>query len=190
MRQDCVHFYDKMAWDRTAFIFMTRPALIHFYDKMAWNRIAFIFMTSQHKTGTHPFYIGMYIHIYSHIYVHIYTSQKECLHIFGWDRTDNHQSETVKYKRKHISANWSWTKPSTFPCHFIFEKAVPSPPPAQKKVDKSSTIQQAITSHLFWIWLHDFPTLSILLPILKAVKTMLNTVKPNVLQRETMLKPC
>ena len=39
-------------------------------------------MTSQHKTGTHPFYIGMYIHIYTHIYVHIYTSQKECLHIF------------------------------------------------------------------------------------------------------------
>ena len=41
-------------------------------------------MTSQHKTGTHPFYIGMYIHIYTHIYVHIYTSQKECLHIFVW----------------------------------------------------------------------------------------------------------
>ena len=39
-------------------------------------------MTSQHKTGTHPFYIGMYIDIYTHIYVHIYTSQKECLHIF------------------------------------------------------------------------------------------------------------
>ena len=39
-------------------------------------------MPSQHKTGTHPFYIGMYIHIYTHIYVHIYTSQKECLHIF------------------------------------------------------------------------------------------------------------
>ena len=39
-------------------------------------------MTSQHKTGTHPFYIGMYIHMYTHIYVHIYTSQKECLHIF------------------------------------------------------------------------------------------------------------
>ena len=39
-------------------------------------------MTSQHKTGTHPFYIGMYIHIYTHIYVHICTSQKECLHIF------------------------------------------------------------------------------------------------------------
>ena len=40
------------------------------------------FKTSQHKTGAHPFYIGMYIHIYTHIYVHIYTSQKECLHIF------------------------------------------------------------------------------------------------------------
>ena len=40
-------------------------------------------MTSQHKTGTHPFYIGMYIHMYTHIYVHIYTSQKECLHIFS-----------------------------------------------------------------------------------------------------------
>ena len=39
-------------------------------------------MTSQHKTNTHPFYIGMYIHIYTHIYVHKYTSQKECLHIF------------------------------------------------------------------------------------------------------------
>ena len=42
-------------------------------------------MTSWHKTGTHPFYIGMYIHIYTHIYVHKYTSQKECLHIF-WVR--------------------------------------------------------------------------------------------------------
>ena len=29
-------------------------------------------MTSQHKTGTHPFYIGMYIHIFTHIHVHIY----------------------------------------------------------------------------------------------------------------------
>ena len=40
-------------------------------------------MTSWHKTGAHPFYIGMYIHIYTHIYVHKYTSQKECLHIFS-----------------------------------------------------------------------------------------------------------
>ena len=71
MRQDCIHFYDKMAWDRTASIFMTRwhetglhPFLwqdgmrqdcIHFYDKMAWDRTASIFMTGQHKTGTHPF---------------------------------------------------------------------------------------------------------------------------------------
>ena len=102
MRQDCIHFYDKIVWDRHSSIFMTRwhetglhsflwqdcmrPALIHFYDKMAWDRTAFIFMTSQHKTGTHPFYIGMYIHIYTHIYVHIYTSQKECLHIFPWHR--------------------------------------------------------------------------------------------------------
>ena len=39
-------------------------------------------MTSWHKTGAHPFYIGMYTHIYTHIYVHKYTSQKECLHIF------------------------------------------------------------------------------------------------------------
>ena len=37
-------------------------------------------MTSWHKTGAHPFYIGMYIHIYTHIYVHKNTSQKECLH--------------------------------------------------------------------------------------------------------------
>ena len=51
MRQGCIHFYDKMAWDRTAFIFMSRwhetglhpflwqasirPVLIHFYDKPA-----------------------------------------------------------------------------------------------------------------------------------------------------------
>ena len=39
-------------------------------------------MTSWHKTGAHPFYIGMHLHIYTHIYVHKYTSQKECLHIF------------------------------------------------------------------------------------------------------------
>ena len=45
-------------------------------------------MTSWHKTGAHPFYLGMYIHIYTHIYVHKYTSQKECLHIF-WVRSTN-----------------------------------------------------------------------------------------------------
>ena len=99
MRQDCIHFYGKIVWDRTASIFMTRwhetglhwflwqdcmrQDCVHFYDKMAWDRTAFIFITSQHKTGTHPFYIGMYIHIYTHIYVHIFTSQKECLQIFS-----------------------------------------------------------------------------------------------------------
>ena len=66
-KQDCIHFYDKMAWDRTASIFWQD------------NQYSSIFMTSWHKTGAHPFYIGMYIHIYTHIYVHIYTSQKECL---------------------------------------------------------------------------------------------------------------
>ena len=45
-------------------------------------------MTSWHKTGAHPFYIGMYIHIYTHIYVHKNTSQKECLHIFHALLTD------------------------------------------------------------------------------------------------------
>ena len=41
-------------------------------------------MTSWHKTGAHPFYIGMYLHIYTHMDVHRFTSQKECLHIFTW----------------------------------------------------------------------------------------------------------
>ena len=85
MRQDCIHFYDKIVWDRTASIFGQdgmRPDCIHFYDKIVWDRTAFIFMTRQHKTGTHPFYIGIYIHIRTHIYVHIHTSQKECLCIF------------------------------------------------------------------------------------------------------------
>ena len=50
-------------------------------------------MSSQHKTGSHPFYIGMYIHIYTHIYVHIYTSQKECLHIFSQSDTQEGVSE-------------------------------------------------------------------------------------------------
>ena len=70
-RQDCIHFYDKMAWDRTASVFMTRwhetglhPFLwqdcmkqdcILFYDKIVWDRHSSIFMTSHHKTGTHPF---------------------------------------------------------------------------------------------------------------------------------------
>ena len=51
-------FYDKMAWDRTAFILRQdcmRQDCIHFYDKIVWDRTAFIFMTRQHKTGTHPF---------------------------------------------------------------------------------------------------------------------------------------
>ena len=84
MRRDCIRFYDKMAWDRTAFIFMTRlyetglhsflwqdgmrqdlhPFLwqdcmrqdcIYFYDKIVWDRTASIFMTRWQKTGTHPF---------------------------------------------------------------------------------------------------------------------------------------
>ena len=59
-------------------------------------------MTSWHKTGAHPFYIGMYIHIYTHIYVHKNTSQKECLHIFPWDfeghiRWDLHQLEVQEF---------------------------------------------------------------------------------------------
>ena len=58
MRQDCIHFYDKIDWDRTAFIFVTRwhetglhsflwqdcmkQDCGHFYDKM-------------HGTGLHSF---------------------------------------------------------------------------------------------------------------------------------------
>ena len=55
-------------------------------------------MTSQHKTGTHPFYIGMYIHMYTHIYVHIYTSQKECLHIFSQGLTEKTAQSLVKHQ--------------------------------------------------------------------------------------------
>ena len=65
------HFDDKMAWDRTASIFLTRwhetglhsflwqdcmrQDCIHFYDKMAWDRTASIFMTRWHETGLHSF---------------------------------------------------------------------------------------------------------------------------------------
>ena len=71
LRQDCIHFYDKIVWDRTAFNFMTRwqetglhPFLwqdgmrqdcIHFFGKIVWDRTAFIFMTRLYETGTHPF---------------------------------------------------------------------------------------------------------------------------------------
>ena len=71
MRQDCIQFYDKMARDRTACVFMTRwhetglhpffwqdcmrQDCIHFYDKIVWDRHSSVFMTSHHKTGTHPF---------------------------------------------------------------------------------------------------------------------------------------
>ena len=39
-------------------------------------------MTSQHKTGTHPFYIGMYIHIYTHIYMYIYILLRRNVYVF------------------------------------------------------------------------------------------------------------
>ena len=82
-----------MAWDRTAFIFMTRwhetglhsflrqdgmkQDCIHFYDKMAWDRTAFIFKTRWHETGLHPFLWqdGM---------------RQDCIHFYdkmAWDRT-------------------------------------------------------------------------------------------------------
>ena len=76
MKQDCIHFYDKIVWDRYSSIF--------FMPSQHNTGTHPFFMTSQHNTDTHPFYIGMYIHICTHIYVHIYTSQKECLHIFVW----------------------------------------------------------------------------------------------------------
>ena len=64
-------------------------------------------MTSQHKTGTHPFYIGMYIHMYTHIYVHIYTSQKECLHIFFHiDWSIWAVASSGKAERIHKLASW------------------------------------------------------------------------------------
>ena len=61
-----------------------RPARIHFYDKPASNRYSSIFMTSQHKTRTHPFYIGMYIHMYTHIYIYmcIYILLRRNVYIF------------------------------------------------------------------------------------------------------------
>ena len=71
MRQDCIHFDDKMAWDQYSSIFMTRwhetglhaflwqdcmrQDCVHFYDKIVWDRRSSIFMTSHQKTGTHPF---------------------------------------------------------------------------------------------------------------------------------------
>ena len=153
MRQDCIHFYDKMARDRTAFIFMARwhetglhPFLwqdgmrqdcIHFYGKIVWDRTASIFMTrwhetglhsfktSQHKTGAHPFYIGMYIHIYTHIYVHIYTSQKECLHIFFTRKQATKTlrlAVTMSLSQNHLNILWrsrflSHHFPGSWLCH-------------------------------------------------------------------------
>ena len=71
MRQDCIHFDDKMVWDMTAFILWQdcmRQDSIHFYDKMAWDRTASIFhsivwdrtasilMTRWYETWLHSFY--------------------------------------------------------------------------------------------------------------------------------------
>ena len=74
IRPILIHFYDNLAKDRHSSIF---------FDKPAKYRYSSISLTSWHKTGAHPFYIGMYIHIYTHVYVHKYTSQKECLHILS-----------------------------------------------------------------------------------------------------------
>ena len=40
------------------------------------------FKTSQHKTGAHPFYIGMYIHIYIYIFMYIYILLRRNVYIF------------------------------------------------------------------------------------------------------------
>ena len=61
-------------------------------------------MTSWHKTGAHPFYIGMYIHIYTHIYLHKYTSQKECLHIFSQRRPKQQPpGDRLKTSKHHLN---------------------------------------------------------------------------------------
>ena len=61
-------------------------------------------MTSWHKTGAHPFYIGMYIHIYTHIYVHKKTSQKECLHIFSQRRPKQQPpGDRLKTSKHHLN---------------------------------------------------------------------------------------
>ena len=80
MRQDCIHFYDKIVWDRTASIFWQdgmRQDCIHFYDKIVWDRTASIFMTRWHETGLHPFLWQDCM-------------RQDCIHFYdkmAWDRT-------------------------------------------------------------------------------------------------------
>ena len=92
MRRDCLRFmtrlnetglhpfFDKMVWDRTAFILWQdcmRQDCIHFYDKIVWDRTAFIFMTRWHETGLHPFLWQDCM-------------RQDCIHFYDkivWDRT-------------------------------------------------------------------------------------------------------
>ena len=154
LRQDCVHFYDKMAWDRTAFIFMTslfeaglhpflwqdgmRQDCIHFYGKIVWDRTASIFMTrwhetglhsfktSQHKTGAHPFYIGMCIHIYTHIYVHIYILLRRNVYIFfsqtqryDLQKTPKFTQRTPSTKRNNHNVQPTSVSLCQYNCYFF-----------------------------------------------------------------------
>ena len=61
MRQDCIHFYGKLARDRTAFIF---------YDKMAWDRYSSIL---------HRY---VYTHIYTYICTYIYLPEGMFMYFF------------------------------------------------------------------------------------------------------------
>ena len=70
MRQDCIHFYDKMAWDRTAFIFS---------DKIVWGRTASICLW---QDGMRQ---GLRFIFYDKI-----VWGRDCIHFYdkmAWDRT-------------------------------------------------------------------------------------------------------
>ena len=73
IRPILIHFYDKLAKDRHSSIF---------FDKPAKYRYSSIFLTSWHKTGAHPFYIGMYIQTYTHMYMYINILFRRNVYIF------------------------------------------------------------------------------------------------------------
>ena len=75
-------------------------------------------MTSWHKTGAHPFYIGMYIHIYTHIYMYIKILLRRNVYIFFCVTKSSSDSSFIlqitKPKLKSFDGHLPFTKAQTW----------------------------------------------------------------------------
>ena len=118
MRQDCIHFYDKMAWDRTAFIFMTRlyetgthpflwqasirPVLIHFLRQASIRPVLIHFTYVC---------IYTYIHIFMYIYIYKYFWEGMFTYFFVWAFWwPDWKTRPKRRMPRHVCKKWLWTQ--------------------------------------------------------------------------------